>query len=298
MTCLIRTFVVDAPKRLDALLTETFPNYSRTYFQSLIDSGLVLCNGQKVKKRLIPNLGDQIEVSFSPPPSIDLCPESIPLDILYEDEAIVCINKPAGLVVHPAPGHHTGTFVHALLHHCPSLPLEGLRPGIVHRLDKDTSGALLAAKTLEAHQALTESFSKRKVHKEYLAITVGTPGKEWVDLPIGRHPFKRKEMAVAQKGRPALTLFEPLKVSKRFALVKAQPITGRTHQIRVHLHSLKTPILGDNVYGFKTLNQTLKIKRHLLHAYRLRFSHPSNGKEIEIIAPPTQDLELLLKNMD
>lgn len=288
---MLKHFVVEEPKRLDKLLTEAFPDHSRSYFQFIIEMGAVTCGGKPMKKREIPKIGDEIEVFFITPPEVLLKPEDIPLNILYEDEFIICINKPAGMVVHPAPGHSTGTFVNALLHHCRSLPPQDLRPGIVHRLDKETSGVLLAAKTVEAHQKLIEMFSKREIHKEYLAITVGSPGNQTVDLPIGRHPVKRKEMTINEKGRSAITHLETLQSEGGFSLVKAKPVTGRTHQIRVHLKAVKTPVLGDRTYGPEKLSNKMKVERQLLHAHHLSFTHPITGVQVEVTAPIPVDFQ-------
>lgn len=289
----MKNFIVEESKRLDKLLARRFPEHSRSYFEFLIASGSVTCNDKKVKKRCIPKVGDTIQIDFIALPEIELIPENIPLDILYEDEDVVCINKPPGMVVHPAPGHPSGTFVNALLHHCRSLPPQDLRPGIVHRLDKETSGVLVAAKTIEAHQKLIEAFSNRDIQKEYLAIVVGNPGTVIVDQPIGRHPVKRKEMAITQKGRQATTHIETLNFREGFSLVKAKPITGRTHQIRVHLKHINTPILGDNVYGPEKLSRKLKIQRQLLHAHRLSFPHPISGKMVDVEAPIPKDFDAL-----
>ncbi|MEM8727366.1 MAG: RluA family pseudouridine synthase [Chlamydiota bacterium] len=294
----MKRLIVEEPKRLDKLLVATFPKHSRSYFQFLIDTGAVTCNGKKVKKRLIPRSGDEIRIFFPPSPDIELVPEDIPLNILYEDDAVICIDKPAGMVVHPAPGHPTATFVNALLYRCRSLPIQDLRPGIVHRLDKETSGVLLAAKTAETHKRLIEAFSRREIEKEYRAIVVGNPGKKMIDEPIGRHPLKRKEMTVLAQGRHATTIVEPLKFSKGFSLVKAMPVTGRTHQIRVHLKSINTAVIGDPLYGSVKLNAKLKVKRQLLHAYRLTFPHPADGKKITVEAPLPKDFNLFLKKMD
>ncbi len=288
---MMKNFIVKEEKRLDKLLAEHFPTHSRSYFQQLIEKGAVKRNGQEVKKREIPSSGDTIQVEFLKPAEVELLREAIPLEILYEDEAILCINKPAGMVVHPAPGHHSGTFVNALLHHCDMTPSKDLRPGIVHRLDKETSGVLLAAKTPEAHQKLVEAFSSREIEKEYLAITLGKPPCEVVDAPIGRHPTKRKEMAISEQGRHATTLLEVLKGEGEFALVRARPVTGRTHQIRVHLKHLGTPVIGDKVYGPEKLSRKLGVTRHLLHAHRLTFPHPLTGEKIGVTAPIPEDFK-------
>lgn len=287
----MESFIVENPQRVDKLLSEHFPNHSRSYFQYLIEQGSVTRNGQMVKKRDIPKVGDEIAVFFLHTPEIELKPQDIPLEILFEDEHLICINKPAGMVVHPAPGHFENTFVNALLHHCRSLPPQDLRPGIVHRLDRYTSGVLVAAKTLDTHQKLIEAFSTRKMHKEYLAITVGSPGNQSIDAPIGRHPVRRKEMTILATGREALTHIETLASRGDFSLVRARPITGRTHQIRVHLKHLKTPVLGDSVYGPEKLSRKLRIDRQLLHAHRIIFTHPIQDNELEITAPPPEDFQ-------
>ncbi|MBY0529729.1 MAG: RluA family pseudouridine synthase [Rhabdochlamydiaceae bacterium] len=282
--------------RLDKLLALRFAHLSRTYFQYLIENGCVLVNGSIVKKREKPQIGDEIEVCFLLTPEISLEPENIPLDILYEDDYLLAINKPPGMVVHPAPGHPKGTFVNALLFHCKTLhPEQGdLRPGIVHRLDKDTSGILLAAKTAEAHQKLVSLFSERKIQKHYLAITVGNPAEGWIEAPIGRHLIHRKEMCVNfEKGKEAKSYCTPLATNEKLALVDVQLITGRTHQIRVHLKFRNAPVLGDPLYGAISSNQHYQAKRQMLHAHRIRFEHPITQQTIELTAPLPADFETL-----
>jgi 23S rRNA pseudouridine1911/1915/1917 synthase len=293
----MESFIVENPIRLDKLLHDRFPEYSRSYFQYLIDHKGVKRNGKSVKKREIPQVGDTITVSFLQTPEITLQPQAIPLEILYEDPYLLCINKPAGMVVHPAPGHFEGTLVNALLYHCHSLPPQDLRPGIVHRLDRETSGVILAAKTVEAHQKLIEAFSARKMHKEYLAITIGNPGNQSFDAPIGRDRVKRKEMTVVEEGRPALSHIETLISAGDFSLVKVRPVTGRTHQIRVHLKHLKTPVLGDRVYGSEKLSSKLGVKRHLLHAHHITFIHPFLGRELTLTAPPPEDFQKWIEKL-
>ncbi len=269
--------------RLDKLLAQRFPDFSRSYFQHLIDQGLVLINGSKAKKRLLPHPGNEVEICFQLTPEIDVIPENIPLDILFEDEHIIAVNKPAGMVVHPAPGHPSGTFANALLGHCRGLNIPGdpYRPGIVHRLDKETSGVLLAAKTSKAHAALVQLFASRSLKKTYLAITTGSPGNRTIDAPIGRHPIHRKQMAIAENGKPALTHFEVLAKDGPHHLVQCRPETGRTHQIRVHLKSCNAPVLGDKLYA----KPDSKILRHMLHAWKLEFNHPITQKPLYIEAP-------------
>ncbi len=287
--------------RLDRLLCQQFPTYSRTYFQYLIEQGFVLVNGLPIKKKDKPKIGDEIEICFQLTPEISLEPENIPLDILYEDEHLLAINKPAGMVTHPAPGHYTGTFVHALLYHCKTLPMaDTLRPGIVHRLDKDTTGVLLAAKTSEAHQKLVEMFCQRKLEKSYLAICVGTPGNGTIEAPIKRHPTKRKEMAVDPTGKAATSITNVLAFDGKLSLVEVLLITGRTHQIRVHLKHKGAPILGDPVYGSPSWNKHYDAPRQMLHAYRLSFCHPITGMKINLKAPLTEDFKKnnLMDNLD
>jgi 23S rRNA pseudouridine1911/1915/1917 synthase len=274
--------------RLDKLLTLRYPEHSRTYFQYLIEEGFVLLNGQRAKKRLLPKEGDEIEVCFQLTPELSLEAEDIPLDILYEDEHILAINKSAGMVVHPAPGHWSGTFVNALLGYCKQLPTQDpLRPGIVHRLDKDTTGVLIAAKTVEAHQKLIEKFANRTMEKTYLAICIGKPADGIISAPIGRHPIHRKEMAVIPGGRDAVTDVRVIAIGQNLALALLKPKTGRTHQIRVHLKHLKAPILGDTVYG--AAKQAAD--RQMLHAYKLSFSHPITNAPITICAPIPSDMK-------
>jgi 23S rRNA pseudouridine1911/1915/1917 synthase len=282
--------------RVDKLLAQRFPNHSRTYFQHLIDQGFVLLNGEPVKKRIEPEEGDEIEVCFQLTPEASLTPEAIPLDILYEDEHLIAVNKPAGMVVHPAPGHWSGTFVNALLFHCQELaPSEDpLRPGIVHRLDKDTSGLLLAAKTLMAHQKLIELFTNRQIEKLYLAICAGRPATTVVNAPIGRHPVHRKEMAALPDGREAITEVQTAAFNDKMSLVLAKPRTGRTHQIRVHLKHIGAPILGDPVYGKVDAHGP---ERQMLHAYRLAFTHPINGTPLKLIAPIPEDMKHWLQKL-
>lgn len=285
-------------KRLDKLLFDRFGGtYSRTYFQKLIEEGLVLVNGEQVKKRTKPSIGDEIEVEFSFPLEVELKPEAIPLTILYEDEDLLVVDKPAGLVVHPAPGNWTGTFANALLYHCKSLEKkEGdMRPGIVHRLDKDTSGVLLAAKNLHTQWKLIEAFSERKVYKEYAAITLGDPGNRTIQTLIGRDPKNRQKMAITEKGKTARSIVKTLRSGRELSLLSIVIETGRTHQIRVHLSSVGAPVLGDSLYGRQGENKKYKCERQLLHASKLRFLHPITGKEIEVTAPLPGDFTFFLE---
>lgn len=283
-------------QRLDKILASRFSEkYSRTYFQSLIEQQLVLVNGIPLKKRAKLDVGDEIEVEFIATPEIDLTPENIPLDILFEDDHLIVINKPVGMVVHPAPGNWSGTFVNALLYHCKQLSCsqDTLRPGIVHRLDRDTSGVLIAAKTLLVQQKLVELFATRQIYKEYLAICIGKPREGEVKAPIGRHPVLRKQMAIVPTGREAISHITVLGWNGKICLVKVVIATGRTHQIRVHLKHCGTPVLGDPVYGNKSINQQFGIDHQQLHAATVRFTHPITGKELEIRAPLPVEMQSL-----
>jgi 23S rRNA pseudouridine1911/1915/1917 synthase len=292
----------EAGERLDKILANRFSGiHSRTYFQMLIENERVLLNGETAIKRIKPQEGDEIQINFIITPEIELLPEPIPLDILYEDEHLIAVNKPAGLVVHPATGNWTGTFVNALLYHCKQLTGDSstLRPGIVHRLDKDTTGVLLAAKTSLTQQKLIEMFAARQIKKGYLAICLGNPGDAKIEAPIGRHPVHRQRMAVVAEGRKALTLCKTLAFDGKISLVSIDLATGRTHQIRVHLQHYGTPILGDALYGNTAANERYGAKRQWLHAHRLEFKHPITGINLVIEAPIPDDMkakvDLLLK---
>ena len=279
--------------RLDTLLALRFPQFSRTYFQTLIQQGSVLVSGTPLKKREKPDSGDEIEICFTLPPEIHLEAQDIPLTILYEDAHIIAVNKPAGMVVHPAPGHPHSTFVNALLFHCKHLEQtdkDPLRPGIVHRLDKDTSGVLLAAKTTEAHRALVDLFSHRKIQKTYLAVAVGTPPEGRLSAPMKRHQIRRQEMTVDPTGKEAISDIRVLKKTQILSCVEIGLITGRTHQIRVHLKHLNTPVLGDTVYGSESANKKHNTPRQLLHAAKMQFTHPFTGKDITFEAPLPEEM--------
>src|SRR5579862_456166 len=282
----------DCNLRLDKLLALRFPEHSRTYFQFLIERGCVVVNGLPLKKREKVQLGDEIEVCFLLTEETTLEPEPIPLDILYEDEHLIAVNKPANMVVHPAPGHPRGTFVNALLYHCKTLDSQDpLRPGIVHRLDKDTSGVLIAAKTAGAHSKLVSLFSERKMQKTYIALCIGTPKEGLIDAPIARHPIHRQQMTICPlKGKEAKTIVRILSKNATLSHVEVQLITGRTHQIRVHMKHSGTPILGDPLYGSKSVNKKFHTERQMLHAACVRFPHPVHGTEIEVTAPLPADL--------
>lgn len=305
----LETFFIteeEAQERLDKVLARRFCQAgSRTYFQFLIEEGKVLLNGAAIKKRNKAKAGDEVEVEFVLTPELELKPENIPLNIVYEDDSILVINKSAGMVVHPAPGHWSGTFVNALLYYCrdafanlvenkenPQNPQQALRPGIVHRLDKDTSGLLIAAKTPLAHQRLIEMFTNRQIYKEYLAICIGNPGIGEIDAPIGRHPTNRKMMAVVEEeGRKALTHYHVQAYDAKLSLVNVVIATGRTHQIRVHMKHRGHPVLGDDVYGLPHVNKQYGAQRQLLHAHLLRFIHPITGNSLELKVEMPRDMQ-------
>lgn len=280
--------------RLDKLLALHYSQFSRTYFQWLIEQGSVLVNGASVKKRQKFQSGDEIEVQFVITDELSLEPEDIPLDVLYEDDHMIAINKPPGMVVHPAVGHWSGTFVNALIFYCKTLPLhDTIRPGIVHRLDKDTSGVLLAAKTVAMHQALSALFAERKIRKSYLAICLGkAPSERLIDAPIGRHPTQRKLMAVcASGGRPSSTCVRLKKTNGTLSLVEVDLHTGRTHQIRVHLKHIGHSVLGDTLYGSRESNERYKAIRQQLHCESMSFIHPVTQSPLTICAPIPSDMQ-------
>lgn len=285
--------------RLDKILANRYASIqSRTYFQHLIEEERVLVNGEPVKKRVQPKEGDEIEIEFILTPELQVEPEAIPLKVIYEDEHLIAVDKPVGMVVHPAVGNWSGTFVNALLYHCKmEAPQGDVRPGIVHRLDKDTTGLLLAAKNPLAQQRLIALFAERQIEKTYWAICVGNPGNGVIDAPIGRHPVHRKMMAVLgveEGGRKAISRCKTLKYKDPLSLVEILLETGRTHQIRVHLKYKNAPVLGDPVYGAERQNIRLHANRQMLHAKRLRFKHPITGNDLDLEAPIPSDMQKIM----
>ncbi len=296
---IIKQFPVDphdAGKRIDLVLTEKYPRFSRTRFQNLIEDQKVFLDGVVCKSRTKPRAGQIIELHIPPPKKIEILPEEIPLDILYEDDEILVLNKQPGLVVHPAPGHSKHTLVNAVLAHCGKLAQtdDPLRPGIVHRLDKDTSGCLMVAKHEEGLRKIGNQFEKRKVMKQYLALVWGKMKafKGEVELAIGRHPIDRKKMAVVLTGKPAHTTFEVIERFEKATLVRVFLRTGRTHQIRVHMAHLGHPVLGDGDYGKKgmELSEEMGITRQMLHAAILGVTHPRTNEWVIFSAPMPQDM--------
>lgn len=278
-----------AGDRADKILSDVLSNYSRSFIQSLFVDGLVISNGKTISKSFKPKSGDIIEFSVPEPVSLSLEPENIPLDIVFEDDNLLVVNKPRGMVVHPAPGNYSGTLVNALLWHCKG-NLSGIngvaRPGIVHRIDKDTSGLLLVAKNDIAHISLSEQIKAHTLDREYRAVIHGHL-KEIsgiVDAPIGRSPNDRKKMCVTDKNsKNAVTHYEVLEEYKNFSFLKLRLETGRTHQIRVHMAYLGHPVAGDPVYGPK--NGVLSLNGQCLHAGVLGFVHPVTNEFIRVEAP-------------
>lgn len=294
--------------RLDRFLADRVPELSRSAAQRLIDHGQVTVNGEPVKASYKVRPGDRVVALLQAEKLTELVAEAIPLDIVYEDEALVVVDKPAGMVVHPALGHPGGTLVNALLARYPRLTAgrgEGgaeTRPGIVHRLDRDTSGLILVAKSEKARRALQQQFKERRVHKAYLALLAGHLQPAWgrIEAPIGRDPHHRQRMAVLLGGREAVTEYHVLEqfapkarpAAGNYSLVKAEPRTGRTHQIRVHFASIGHPVVGDAVYGHRRVR--LPVPRQFLHAQQLGFKHPLTGQRVELEAPLPEDLEAVL----
>lgn len=279
-------------ERLDRWLSEQLPDISRSYLQKLIEQGNITLNSQVCSdKKFKVNLGDRIHLTIPPSEPLAVEAQDIHLDILYEDDSLIIINKPAGLVVHPAPGHDSGTLVNALLFHCSDLAGIGgvQRPGIVHRLDKDTTGVLVVAKTDFSHQHLQAQLKAKTARREYIAIVHGVPKTEIdiINLPIGRHPTDRKKMAVVpieKHGREAVTHWKILERIGNYTLMEFRLETGRTHQIRVHTSHLGYPILGDPIYS-SDRSIGINLPGQMLHAHRLILEHPVTGKNIEAVAP-------------
>jgi 23S rRNA pseudouridine1911/1915/1917 synthase len=280
--------------RLDRFLADELPHFSRSRLQALIREGHVTLNETTARPREILRTGDMIRLVEPPPQKIATQPENIPLDILFEDDDLLVINKPAGMVVHPGAGNTSRTLVNALLAHCRTLSGIGgkERPGIVHRLDKETSGCLVVAKNDSAHQSLSRQFAERTVEKIYLALVAGTLRKAHgvIDANIGRHSKHRQRMVVKpERGRSARTDYHVVRSRDGISLVECVLHTGRTHQIRVHLHHLGHPVLGDKVYGRQ---RTPEFPRQMLHAWKLGFNHPRDGKRLTFEAPVPADFPL------
>lgn len=274
----------ESGERIDALLARALPSLSRSQVQKLLEQGMVTLNGRELKKNFRCSAGEGYEVLLPEPAELPLIPQNIPLDVVYEDEDLIVVNKARGLVVHPAPGHPDGTLVNALLYHCGD-SLSGIggqrRPGIVHRIDKDTSGLLIVAKNDFAHQALSAQLADHSLCREYEALVRGNFKQDsgTIDKPIGRHPIDRKRMAVTEKNsKPAVTHWQLLDSYRGYSHILCRLETGRTHQIRVHMASIGHPLLGDFTYGAPSPEKGLE--GQCLHARRLRFVHPRTGEHI------------------
>jgi 23S rRNA pseudouridine1911/1915/1917 synthase len=308
------TFKVDdagVDSRLDTYLASQIQTWSRARLQRLIENEDVVVNGQSAKASYRLRKGDEIEVELVASPAEIFEPQKIPLDIVHEDEDLIVVNKPAGLVVHPAAGIHSGTLANALAFHFQNLPASAgsIRPGIVHRLDRDTSGLLVVAKTEEALENLSEQFRDRTVFKSYIALVHGrvdnSSGR--IDQPLARDPGNRTRMAVVRGGRSAITLYKVRKHYHRFTLLDVELKTGRTHQIRVHLTWLHHPVVGDETYGggrdnniqdARLRSMVRNLGRHFLHAERLAITHPKTGARLEFHAPLPDELSRLLTQLE
>lgn len=300
----------DAGQRLDTFLATHIEGWSRARLQRLIEDADVLVNGLVAKSSYKLRQNDQLEVDLTPPPSTAFAPEDIPLDIIFEDDDLIVVNKPAGMVVHPAAGAEAGTLANALAFHFEQLSNNAgmARPGIVHRLDKGTSGLLVVAKTESAHENLADQFRAREVFKSYVALVHGQVEKktDQIDQPIARDPRNRIRMAVVRGGRPALSIYRVRRRFERFTLLDIELKTGRTHQIRVHLAWLKHPVVGDEVYGGgrdKTVPDAqirvriAKLGRQFLHAEQLAFRHPRTAEQVHFTVEPPANLRQLLEEL-
>ena len=285
-------------KRLDVILAENFSDLSRSHFQKLIKDGKILVNGERKKSSYKCQIDDVLTIEEIKAKPVEIVPENIPLDILYEDEDVLVVNKPKNMVVHPAPGHPGGTLVNAIMYHCGE-SLSGIngeiRPGIVHRIDKDTTGSLVICKNDSAHISLAQQMKTHSVNRIYLGIVCGKdiPLTGSIDAPIGRDPKDRIKMAINEKnGKSAVTHYKTISQNNGYALMEFRLETGRTHQIRVHMSSLGFPLLGDEIYGSKKC--PFKLQGQCLHAYRLGFIHPKTNEYIECNAPVPEYFRHLL----
>lgn len=284
--------------RLDKVCSEIFSDYSRSQIKQLLDGGNITVNGKTEKAKYKVKSGDVIRLEEPETKTLELRPENIPLDIVYEDDDVIVINKPQGMVVHPAPGHDEHTLVNALLYHCPLSTINGtFRPGIVHRIDKDTSGLLMVAKNDKAHRSLAKQLKDKTNIREYVALVHGKIAEDegTINAPIGRSLKDRKKQAVVKDGRNAVTHFEVLKRYRDYTLVKCILETGRTHQIRVHMKYIGHPLVGDPLYGPK---KTIKGNGQFLHAGKLGFVHPTTGKLLIFEAPLPKIFQECLEKLD
>ncbi|MFT9847945.1 RluA family pseudouridine synthase [Aneurinibacillus sp. REN35] len=289
----------DAGARVDKFLAGVQEDWSRSQLQGWIKDGLLTVNGRVVKGNQRLQEDDEVALTVPPAREVDITPENIPLDVVYEDSDVIVVNKPRGLVVHPAPGHYSGTLVNGLLYHCHDLSgINGLlRPGIVHRIDKDTSGLLMVAKNDKAHESLANQLKDHTVNRRYVALVHGVIPHEkgTIDAPIGRDPKNRQQMAVVfEHSKPAVSHFVVLERFKNYTLVELKLETGRTHQIRVHMKYIDHPLVGDPKYGPKS---SFEIEGQALHAKTLGFIHPKTGEMLEFHAPLPADMEAILTQL-
>lgn len=289
--------ITDQTGRLDKVLSDMMPDESRSQLKQAIEEDRVLVNAKVEKPKYQVQAGDQIEVTIPDPVALDLEPENIPLDIVYEDDDVIVVNKPAGMVVHPSPGHPDHTLVNALLYHSPLSTINGTyRPGIVHRIDKDTSGLLMVAKNNHAHQSLAQQLKDKTNLREYIALVHGVIKQDEgvIDAPIGRSPKDRKRQAIVADGRHAVTHYKVLERYLNYTLISCWLETGRTHQIRVHMKSIGHPLAGDPLYGPR---KTITGSGQFLHAKKLGFRHPVTGKQLVFEAPLPQDFQRVLNRL-
>ena len=289
----------DVGERIDSFIASHMEEISRSYSKKLINDGKILVNGKKIKPSYSIADNDEISVLIEQPETMEILPQDLPLNIIYEDDDIIVVNKARGMVVHPSAGHDDGTLVNALMFHCDKMPVIGgqMRPGIVHRIDKDTTGLLVVAKNDTAHINLSEQIKAKSARRKYKALVEGIIKEDTgeIDAPIARHRTNRKKMDVVLDGRNARTLFE---VEKRFAnytLLDLELTTGRTHQIRVHMSHINHPVVGDKLYGYK--KQKFNLKGQMLHAYELTLNHPLTNKKMTFKAPIPKDFEDILKKI-
>lgn len=288
----------DVGKRIDVFAAENYEELSRSGLKKIIDAGGVTVNNKTVKANYKLRTGDIVTMNIPESVPLEIIPQNIPLDILYEDDDVIVINKPQGMVVHPAPGHYTDTLVNALLYHCGD-SLSGIngimRPGIVHRIDMDTSGVIMAAKNNNAHRSLALQLAEHSITRKYNAIVYNNIKEDegTIDKPLGRNPSDRKKMAVVPGGRRAVTHYRVLDRLGKFTYIEAQLETGRTHQIRVHMTYVGHPLLGDSVYGPK--KQPFNLKGQVLHARVLGFVHPVTGEYMEFESPLPEYFQKLLE---
>ncbi len=287
--------------RLDKYLAEQFPEHTRSYLQKLIKEGQVMVNGKTVKSGYQLSKGDEVSVTIPEPKELDVEPQKMDLDIVYEDEDVILINKPKGMVVHPAPGHTTDTLVNGLLYHCKD-NLSGIngvaRPGIVHRIDRDTTGILIVCKNDMSHNSIAAQLKEHSINRRYRALVHGNLKEDTgtVEGPIGRHPVDRKKMAINERnGKPAITHYTVLERFGNYTLIECKLETGRTHQIRVHMTSIGYPLVGDEVYG--PAKCPFKLQGQCLHAMVLGFVHPRTGEYMEFSADLPEYFEDLLKKL-